>query len=71
MDRLTVGILIALTALIMMHGLGGKTLAAENTASRAVLAAPPSPPRSERVLGLIVALEALRAAPELLDRSKV
>lgn len=77
MDRLAVGIMIALAALVMSGGLVHDALASEAgaPAPSAAVSASPQPaatgPRSERVLSLVLTLEALRAAPGLLDTSKV
>lgn len=80
MDRLAAGIMIAIAALVMNGGLVRDALAEETGISAQTQAAAagvtsPNPVvhglRSERVLGLVLTLEALRAAPELPGRSKV
>ncbi len=85
MDQTAAGLMIATTALLMNGGLAEAALAED--ASRLTLSHGPAalqfPPRatptvaqtsgsrSERVLSLVLALEALRAAPDLLDTPKV
>jgi hypothetical protein len=75
MDRIAAGIAIALCALVMTGGLMRDVMAGE--LATATLQSRPSHipvlngPRSERVLSLILTLEALRAAPAILDRPKV
>jgi hypothetical protein len=81
MDRLAAGIMIAIAALVMNGGLVRDALAEEISmgagAQTAIAASVTSPTpvghglRSARVLSLLLTLEALRAAPALLDRSKV
>jgi len=81
MDRLAAGIMIATAALVMNGGLVRDALAADagmgakTQAAAAVTVTSPTPVayglRSERVLSLLLTLEALRAAPALLDTSKV
>lgn len=80
MDRLAAGIMIAIAALVMNGGLVRDALAeeigtgAKTQAAPAVSVMSPTPVayglRSERVLSLLLTLEALRAVPVLLDRSK-
>ena len=76
MDRIAAALMIAIAALVMNGGLI-KDVFAEELGGAPVGAAPPSSsspvvsgPRSERVLSLLIALEALRVAPEVLARSK-
>jgi hypothetical protein len=78
MDRLAAAILIALAALVMNGGLVHDAMAEEaGLKYPAATTAQKSPapvvtgPRGERVLSLLLTLEALRAAPGLLDTSKV
>jgi Na+/alanine symporter len=81
MDRVAAGIMIAIAALVMNGGLVRDALAretgpgAETQAAAAANVMSQTPVahglRSERVLSLVLTLEALRAAPGLLDRSKV
>lgn len=74
MDRLATGILIAVFALAIGAGTVRETVAAE-TGAKATDLAPSSTsqipvvhgPRSERVMSLILTLEALRAAPAVLS----
>jgi hypothetical protein len=69
MDRLAAGIVIAIAILAMNGNLVRDVLAEEAPRRLATLSsATPvvSGPRSERVLSLLLTLEALRAAPELL-----
>jgi hypothetical protein len=77
MDRIATGIVIAATALLMSGGLMRDVMAADSGArvpdteiikSQGPVAYGPS---SERVMSLILTLEALRAAPALLDARKV
>jgi hypothetical protein len=78
MDRLATGIMIALAALVM-NGPLVSTVKAEEAGMRlpssAATAKSPdiqaSGLRGERVLSLLLTLEALRAAPGLLDTPKV
>lgn len=74
MSRIAVGVMIAVAALAMNGGLVRQVLA-EDYASRAGSApalsttiTATSGHRSERVLSLLIALEALRAAPEALTK---
>ena len=79
MDRLAAGIMIAIAALVMNGGLVRDVLAGEAAVGAGVslqaIASSQKPVasglRSERVLSLLLTLEALRAAPGLLDTSKV
>jgi hypothetical protein len=78
MDRLSTGIMIALAAVLMSGGFLGDALADELgvKAPQAVASVKSPVPvanglRSERVLSLLLTLEALRAAPVLLDTRKV
>lgn len=78
MDRLSTGIMIAVAALLMTGVIGGEALAREAVAGAptpagTVASSTPvtSAPRSERVMSLLLTLEALRAAPVLLDAAKV
>jgi hypothetical protein len=72
MSRIAVGVMIAIAALVMNGGMIRQVLADDlsRTAggvpalSTTITAA--SGHRSERVLSLLIALEALRAAPEVL-----
>lgn len=70
MDRLLVGIIIAISALLLNGGLRGETMARELAGPPPAIATTASHPeahgfRSETVLGLVLALEALRATPAL------
>jgi hypothetical protein len=74
MSRIAVGMMIAIAALLMNGGLVRPVLA-ENLARASIAAPTLSTPntsvqghRSERVLSLLIALEALRAAPEVLEK---
>ena len=79
MDRIATAVMIALAALVMQAGLTKGVLA--DSAGMRLAAAPaaqsssPAPAtgtlRSERVLSLLLTLEALRTAPDLLDPPKV
>ncbi|MHB1101932.1 MAG: hypothetical protein ACYC0C_03945 [Devosia sp.] len=81
MDRLAAGIMIAIAALVMNGGLVRDALAedtglsAKAQAAATAIVASPTPVgyglRGERVLSLLLTLEAPRAAPALLDPSKV
>ena len=79
MDRLATAIMIALAALVMNGGMLRDVMAEEAgmriTALSPVTQKSQMPAatglRSERVLSLLLTLEALRAAPALLDTSKV
>ena len=74
MNRIAVSMMIAIAALVMNGGMIRQVLAED--LSRTAISAPAlstsitATPghRSERVLSLLIALEALRAAPEVLDR---
>ncbi|MBK8084357.1 MAG: hypothetical protein IPK28_11430 [Devosia sp.] len=76
MDRIAAALMIAIAALIINGGLVRDVLAEDlgripMGSSVAVSDIPvASGLRSERVLSLLIALEALRAAPEALNRSK-
>lgn len=79
MDRLAAAIMIALAALVMNGGLL-RDVMAEEAGMRIAVARPgleklqtPAATglRSERIISLLLALEALRSAPDLLDSSKV
>lgn len=77
MDQTATGLMIAATALVLNGGLAGEALA--ETSPRTGLSHGPAAfqlpddqtvgigQRSGRVLSLLMALEALRAAPEVLD----
>lgn len=76
MSRIAVGVMIAIAVLIMNGGLVRQVLA-EDLSKAAINAGAMTPAlsttitatsghRSERVLSLLIALEALRAAPEVL-----
>jgi hypothetical protein len=74
MTRLAAALMIALTAFAMQGGLVKPVLAEQSAGRPAVSQASPTPMaghRSERLLSLLLALEALRAAPGLLDSQKV
>lgn len=71
MSRIAVGVMIAISALVMNGGLVRQVLAEDSvrTAGSPALSTTitaTSGLRSERVLSLLIALEALRAAPEVL-----
>lgn len=76
MDRIAAAMMIAIAALVMNGGLIRDVLAEDfGRAPVGVAQLSSSTPvasglRSERVLSLLIALEALRAAPEVLNRSK-
>ena len=78
MDRLAAAIMIALAALVMNGGML-RDVMAEETGLRIMPPKPeqksqmpaPSGLRSERVLSLLLTLEALQAVPALLDTPKV
>jgi hypothetical protein len=77
MDRLLTGIIIAIAALVMSGGLMRDVMAEEPAAKAPVVALTVKSPvpavngfRSERVLSLLLTLEALRAAPALLDNTR-
>ena len=76
MDRIAAAMMLAIAALVMNGGLI-KDVLADDFGRAPVSIAPLSSStavasglRSERVLSLLIALEALRAAPEVLNRSK-
>lgn len=73
MSRPGAGILITIAMLAMQARSGSPARSAENAPLPSARPAEPGPPvpQSRRVLGLILALEALRAAPELANRPKV
>ena len=78
MSRIAAAPLIALAALAMQSGLPRGAHASEPMPARPVFDTAQSLPdlattglSSERVLSLVLALEALRAAPGALDRQKV
>ena len=74
MSRIAVGVMIAMSALVMNGGLVRQVLAEDfvKTAGSATALSTTitatSGLRSERVLSLLIALEALRAAPEVLTK---
>lgn len=73
MSRIAVGVMIAGFALLMNGGLVREVLANESSSAGSQLAlsttiTATSGHRSERVLSLLIALEALRAAPEVLTK---
>ena len=74
MSRIAVGMMIASSALVMNGGLVRQALAEDfvSTAGSAPVLSTTitatSGLRSERVLSLLIALEALRAAPEVLTK---
>lgn len=79
MDRIATAVMIALAALVMQAGLT-KGVLADGTGMRlapapATQSSSPAPAagslRSERVLSLLLTLEALRSTPGLLDVAKV
>ena len=78
MDRLAAAIMIALAALVMNGGMlrdvmaeeAGMRIPAPQLADKSQMPAAIGL-RSERVLSLILTLEALRTAPALLDTPKV
>lgn len=78
MDRLATAIMIALAALVMNGGMlrdvmaeeAGMRIPVPPAAEKSQMPAA-SGLRSERVLSLILTLEALRTAPALLDAAKV
>ena len=77
MDRILTGIAIALAALMMSGGIMREAVA-EEAGAKASAASPSATSqapvvnglRSERVLSLLLTLEALRAAPALLEARK-
>ena len=78
MDRIATGIMIALAAVLMSGSFLGESLAGEPgvkalDAAESIKSQVPAVNglRSERVLSLVLTLEALRAAPALLDARKV
>ncbi len=78
MDRITVGAMIAVGALVMNGGLVRDVLAEDGqpAATGTSMSAPSPTPvasglRGERVLSLLLTLEALRAAPGALNSHKV
>ena len=77
MDRIAAAIALALCALVMTGGSMREVMAGEAAGAATAIHAPASHlpalngQRSERVLSLILTLEALRAAPAILDRPKV
>lgn len=79
MDRLATAIMIALAALVMNGGMlrdvmaeeAGMRIAAPSSSTQKSQMPAPTGLRSERVLSLLLTLEALRAAPALLDTPKV
>lgn len=78
MDRLATAIMIALAALVMNGGMLRDVMAEEAgmripgpKAAQGSQMPAASGLRSERVLSLLLTLEALRAAPALLDTQKV
>lgn len=75
MSRIAVGVMIAIAALVMMNGGLVRQVVAKDFAKPSPDAATLSTTitatsghRSERVLSLLIALEALRAAPEVLEK---
>ena len=77
MDRLSTGIIIALAAVLMTSGMGREVMAEEAgaTAPENAQSVKSQVPvvnglRSERVMSLLLTLEALRAAPAILDSRK-
>ena len=75
MSRIAVGVMIASAALLIMNGGLIRQVLAEDLAKTAAGApalsttiTATSGHRSERVLSLLIALEALRAAPEVLEK---
>jgi hypothetical protein len=71
MNRLAVGILIAIAALAMHAMSGGPARAAATDAPSPSATPVPAVPQAKRVLGLILALESVRAAPQVPNRPKV
>lgn len=81
MDRLAAGMVIAIAALVMSGGLvrdalaGGSAFSSKTEVVSIAAVASQVPVahglRGERVLSLLLTLEALRAAPALLDPAKV
>jgi hypothetical protein len=77
MDRILTGMIIAVAALALSGGLLRDVMAEETAAAPPVVAQIVKSPvpavngiRSERVLSLLVTLEALRAAPVLMTSPK-
>ncbi len=75
MSRIAVGMMIAIAALVMMNGGFIRQVLAEDLSRTAgtgsalsTTITATSGHRSERVLSLLIALEALRAAPEVLEK---
>jgi hypothetical protein len=74
MSRIAVGMMIAIAALVMVNGGLIRQVMAKDVAGAAdasqlsTTITATSGHRSERVLSLLIALEALRAAPELLEK---
>jgi len=72
MSRIAVGVMIAIAALVMNGGMIRQVVAddlsrnAGNVPVLSTTVTATSGHRSERVLSLLIALEALRAAPEVL-----
>jgi hypothetical protein len=75
MDRIATGLIIALAALLMTGGLSREVLAREPAAARPVpvVATASGLPQTaaSRVLSLLLTLDALRTAPELIETPKV
>jgi len=74
MSRIAVGVMIAIAALVMNGGMIRQGLAEDLSRTTGGMPAlstsipAPSGHRSERVLSLLIALEALRATPEVLTK---
>jgi hypothetical protein len=73
MDRLLVGIAIALAALLLSGGFVRDVMAADRNTAEPALAIESPPPatsglRSERALSFPLTLEALRAVPDPFER---
>jgi hypothetical protein len=74
MSRIAVGMMIAIAALVMVNGglirqvMAKDVAAAADTSQLSPTITATSGHRSERVLSLLIALEALRAAPEVLEK---
>jgi len=74
MSRIAVGMMIASSALVMNGGMVRQVLAEDfartvgNAPALSTTITATSGHRSERVLSLLIALEALRAAPEVLEK---
>lgn len=78
MDRIAVGAMIAIAALVLNGGLVKDVLAKDSELARTgtVMTKPSPTPvafglRGERVMSLLLTLEALRAAPGVLDSDKL